>query len=211
MKKIAEFICRDQPGHIILTGGAIRKYFDSTVTLIAEERKDYVLGLFTVYPYMFLGNYHKWLFAGETCPKNYQEFMRTDQPGIISQVVPILDTWYDEKSPLPYNEKVKAKISLFTDVPFLILGAYHNWLYNGGPEAKDFQDFVQDTKPALTSVLGKIVLKAYYDLENPLSPSEKTEIMLFFGTEYAHILLRKYYTWLFGEDKSGLPGPPPEM
>lgn len=210
MKKIAEFICSDQPGHIILTGGAIKKYFDPAVKMTAQERKDYVKGLLSVYPYMFLGNYYKWLFEGETSPKNYQEFMSADQPVVAAQVMPVLDTWYDEKSKVRYEDKVKAKTGLFMDIPFTILGNFHKWLYTGTKDAKDFQDFVQQTKPALTSVLGGIVLKAYYDKKNPLSAAGKTQIMLFFGTEYAHILIRKYYTWLFGEEKLNMPpGPPP--
>ena len=208
MKKIAEFICSDQPGHIILTGGAIKKYFDPAVKMTAQERKDYVKGLLSVYPYMFLGNYYKWLFEGETAPKDYQVFMTADQPAIASKVVPVLDAWFDEKSKVKYEDKAKDMIGLFTDIPFLVLGNFHKWLYTGTKGAKDYQEFLQQTKPALTSVLGGIVLKAYYDKSKSLSAAEKTQIMLFFGTEYAQILIRKYYTWLFGEEKINFPGPP---
>lgn len=209
MKKIAEFICNDQPGHMVMTGGAVKKYFDPAITMTAQERKEYVKGLLTVYPYMFLGNYHKWLFEGESNAKDTQEFMKADQPGIIAKVAPVLDDWYDEKSAVPYDEKVAAKIGLFMDIPFIVLGNYHKWLYSGEKDAKDFQEFINTTKPALTSVLGGIVLKAYYDKTNPLSVAEKTQIMLFFATEYPHILLRKYYTWLFGEAKMEMHGGPP--
>lgn len=209
MKKIAEFICSDQPGHIIMTGGSIKKYFDPAVKMTAQERNEYVKGLMTVYPYMFLSNYYRWLYEGEKAPKDYQEFMKADQPGVVVQAVPILDAWYDEKSKVPYEDRVKNKIGLIMDIPFLILGNFHRWLYAGTKDAKDYQDFIKQTKPSLTSVLGGIVLKAYYDKSKPLSAAEKTQVMLFIGTEYGHILIRKYYTWLFGEEKIVMPGPPP--
>jgi len=207
MKKIAEFIFNDQPGHIILTGGGIKKYFDPKAKMTTQEKKEYFKGLISMYPYMFLGNYNNWLFDGKS-PKNYEEFLKADQPATAAKVTPAIEAWYDEKSSLSYEERVKGKIGLFLDIPLLVLGSYHAWLYKGEKGAKDFKEFVQQTRP-LTSVLGNVVLKAYYDTKNPLSVPEKTQVMLFLGTEYAQILIRKYYTWVFGEEKITMPGPPP--
>lgn len=210
MKKVDDFIRNDMPGHVALTGAAIRKYFDPAVKMTGEERRDYTKGLFTVYPYMMLANYHNWFFEGAEGAKNPKSFMESHQPVIIARATPVLEKWYNGKDPTPYAEKVQAKIDLFMEIPYDILGGYHKWVYSGKEDVKDFQEFIDTTRETFTSILGGVVLKAYYDREKPMTAAAKTEVMLFFATQFPYMFLRRYYIWLFGEEMPVLPGGPPQ-
>jgi hypothetical protein len=208
MKKIADYIHKDQPGQIAFTGPGVKKYEDPAGNMTAKEKKEWSMGMLTSYPFRFLEFYYMWLSEGNPNPKKYEDFQKAELPGITAQVAKVFDAWYDEKSREEYEDKVKAKIPLYIDIPFEVLGKFHKWLYTGTKEYKDFADFERQTKPGLASFLGDVVLKAYYDKANPLPISAKTEIMLYFTTEYPHVLIRKYYTWLFGEDMTSIPRPP---
>jgi len=205
MKKIDEFISSDQAGHLTGMGLLLPTFYDKTRNKTRAEKKEFVKGLFTGYPYMLISNYHKWLFEGDKNVKNYDEFMKSRQPDTIAKVIPLLDMYFDETNKYPYQQKVDAMTGLFTELPYTILGNYHKWLYTGTKDAKDFQGFIDATKTTAVSILGGVILKAYYNQEKPLAPVEKAEIMIFFAAMFPYIFLRKYFVWLFGVDKDTLP------
>lgn len=204
MKKVDEFISKDQYGHVILTGGAVKEYFDENHPKTNAEKMDYIKGLMTVYPYIMLGNYHKWYFEDTKDTKDYQEFLASSQPKLSEKVLPILQKCYGA-SPISPEVRAADMTHLFTSIPYIILEDYYHWIdiKNGA----DFNEFKLENTP-FSNVQGEVLLKAYYSTEPLLKTPEKCEIMIFFATQIPYMMLKRFYDWVYGVDMTGLPGGP---
>ncbi len=204
MKSIKGFVMDDMWGHILMSGPDIRGYINGDMYQTVEERHKYCQGIFTVYPHMMLNNFTHWLWE-DNAPKPYQNFMDPSVQALQSKVFPILRQAFE--SGISSEERGALFIPLFASViPKHILTGFYDYMFMGQPDFKDITAFWPTVEPILNLVAR--MLHMVYDSSQAISVEEKVEVFLFLGTRYPYLLLKRWYDWQFGTEKTEMPPPP---
>ncbi len=180
-KNIEVFIAQDQPGHIAMSGGEIKKYaLRDGVT--PEACKDYFFGISTVFPMMLLGHYYTWL-TGNSDETYMNQFVPTQKQRYSGETMALLDLIYSSNQDAGlWQVALSAYLATY---PYQILIRFAEFALTEAQiqAAEDFA--VQDRREELPRLLQRAA--ACQDR------AAQAEFVLWLGTQYAFDLLGRFH------------------
>lgn len=180
-KNLEAFIAQDQPGHIAMSGGEIKKYaLRDGVT--PEACKDYFFGISTVFPMMLLGHYYTWL-TGNSDEDYMNRFVPAQKERYTRQTTALLDLLYSNPEDYPlWQAALSAYLATY---PYQILTRFAEFALTQAQLQAALDFVVRDRAEELPGLLRQVA--ACQDR------AACAQLVLWLGTHYAFDLLARFH------------------
>jgi len=133
--------------------------------------------------------------------KKIREFIGSDMFNHIAMSGPDIANFFDPSVVQSAEEKLSYAKGIICVYPYMMLGNYCSWKFGDEPAPRNYEEFKNDSMPALQKKIFPMLEKCFND-SRPITGTERAEIMIPIFTDIVPFhVLPGFYNYMYGNTK----------